>query len=355
LTINTQVKEAINDLKQMQAGPGGRRARTPGWLSVSPATPPVAAFAAARRDPEPAPGSGRQPAPAAAGKSTPATTALPVTPRPVQAHTGGDQAARAGEKRVNAGGDQGRDDYGLPPVDIQVPDDARELARDVQAYHRELRAERRRHLARRFYGPLTRDGMVLPLLAGCLALTLLAATLLTVFTARQATINLRPPGPRTGQATSSRLGAPLLNAMVYSGGQPMMLGSLPGAVLVLALIPPRCRCLSDLRELTVQAPPANIYLVGVRGERVEGWTRPLGLGAAHAVDDADYALPPRYQVTALTAVLVRRDGTGLRVIPDRHGFQIRDDVLALVPPGQPALMPATRKPATPTAGSSPTA
>src|SRR5262249_53577551 len=193
----------------------------------------------------------------------------------------------------------------------------------------------------------TRDGMVLPLLAGCLALTLLAATLLTVFTARQATINLRPPGPRTGQATSSRLGAPLLNAMVYSGGQPMMLGSLPGAVLVLALIPPRCRCLSDLRELTVQAPPANIYLVGVRGERVEGWTRPLGLGAAHAVDDADYALPPRYQVTALTAVLVRRDGTGLHVIPDRHGFQIRDDVLALVPPGQPALVPATRKPATP--------
>src|SRR5262249_54352280 len=105
----------------MQAGSGGRRARTPGWLSVSPATPPVAAFAAARRDPEPTPGSGRQPAPAAAGKSTPASTALPVTPRPVQAHTGGDQAARAGEKRVNAGGDQGRDDYGLPPVDIQVP------------------------------------------------------------------------------------------------------------------------------------------------------------------------------------------------------------------------------------------
>ncbi|HEY2304910.1 MAG TPA: hypothetical protein VGI05_03420, partial [Streptosporangiaceae bacterium] len=88
---------------------------------------------------------------------------------------------------MNAGGDQGRDDYGLPPVDIEIPDDARELARDVQAYRRELRSRRRRHLARRFYGPLTRDGMVLPLLAGCLALTLVAATLLTVFTARQPT------------------------------------------------------------------------------------------------------------------------------------------------------------------------
>src|SRR5262250_2755504 len=110
------------------------------------------------------------------------------------------QAARAGEKCVNAGGDQGRDDYGLPPVDIEVPDDARELARDVQAYHRELRSRRRRHRAKRFYGPLTRDGMVLPLLAGCLALTLLAATLLTVFTARQAAISLRPPRPGAGHA-----------------------------------------------------------------------------------------------------------------------------------------------------------
>ena len=100
---------------------------------------------------------------------------------------------------MNAGGDPGRDDYGLPPVDIEVPDDARELTRDVQAYHRELRSLRRQRLARRLYGPLTRDGMVLPLLAGCLALTLVAATLLTVFTARQPTVGLRPQRPATGQ------------------------------------------------------------------------------------------------------------------------------------------------------------
>src|SRR5262249_8600569 len=104
----------------MQAGSGARRARTRGWVSVSPATAPVAASRppAATRSRPPA-AAGNRP-PAAAGKSTPATTALPVTPRPVQAHTGGDQAARAGEKRVNAGGDQGRDEYGLPPADRQV-------------------------------------------------------------------------------------------------------------------------------------------------------------------------------------------------------------------------------------------
>ena len=38
----------------------------------------------------------------------------------------------------------GRDDGNLPPVNIVIPDDARELDRDVLAYRRELRAKRRR-------------------------------------------------------------------------------------------------------------------------------------------------------------------------------------------------------------------
>ena len=45
---------------------------------------------------------------------------------------------------MNPGSDPDRDDFGLPPVDIVIPDDARELDRDVQAYQRELRALRRR-------------------------------------------------------------------------------------------------------------------------------------------------------------------------------------------------------------------
>lgn len=252
---------------------------------------------------------------------------------------------------MNAGGDPGRDDYGLPPVDIEVPDDARELARDVQAYHREERARRRRHLAKRLYGPLTRDGMVLPLLAGCLALTLIAATLLTVFTARQAAISLRPPRPGTSPAAGSgRPGAALLNAMVFSAGQPVILRSLPGTVLVLALVPPKCnRCLPDLKQLTVQAPPGNIYLVGVRGEQVEGLAHPLGLGTAYAVDDTENMLPQRYRVKKLTAVVVKTDGTRLREVPRGHWLHIRDDVRALIP----SLVPAPGKPATPTASSSP--
>ena len=152
---------------------------------------------------------------------------------------------------MNTGGDPGRDDYGLPPVDIKVPDDARELDRDVLAYHRELRSLRRRMLARRLCGPLTRDGMVLPLLAGCLALTLLAATLLTVFTVGQGTIGqdqgtvgepfTHPDFVRSGAASPAagdsgaslgpaigRPGRPLPDAMVLVGGQPEHLTDLTG-------------------------------------------------------------------------------------------------------------------------------
>src|SRR5256885_101748 len=234
---------------------------------------------------------------------------------------------------VNAGGDQGRDDYGLPPVDIEVPDDARELARDVQAYHRELRSRRRRHLARRLYRPLTRDGMVLPLLAGCLALTLVAATLLTVFTARQPTAGLRPQRPATGTRPPAQPGRALADTILVEAGQATPLSNLPGPVLVLALIPPRCRCLADLRKLAVAAVRARapIYLVGVRHAQVTNLTAALDLGKTQALEDAYDELPAPYKVTALTAVVVRPDGTAQPVlVPDRgHGFQLDNDVRAL--------------------------
>jgi hypothetical protein len=256
---------------------------------------------------------------------------------------------------VNAGGDQGRDDYGLPPVDIEVPDDARELARDVQAYHRELRSRRRRYLAKRFYGPLTRDGMVLPLLAGCLALTLVAATLLTVFTARQPTAGLRPqrPGTSTGSPAQARPGAELVRTILFEAGQGIPLSNLPGPVVVLALIPPGCRCLTDLRNLTNAAMHAQalVYLVGVHNASLTGLTADLGLGKGQALEDTYDSLPAPYnRVAALTAVVVRPDGTAQPVlVPDHgHGFQFDNDVRALAAGGGPVsparLVPASASP-----------
>ena len=86
---------------------------------------------------------------------------------------------------MNPGGGSGWDE---PPLDIQIPDDARELDRDVLAYHRELRAQRRRHRLRRLAGPLkpfapfAARGSVMPLLASILAVCLVAGAMLSVAT-----------------------------------------------------------------------------------------------------------------------------------------------------------------------------
>ena len=112
---------------------------------------------------------------------------------------------------VNPGGEPERDDTGLPPVDIEIPDDARELDRDVQAYYRELRAERRRQRGRRLGWPrLAKDGIILPLLACCMILALITGTLLTVFTATSdhdvPALPHKPPG--TGSAARNHPSGP---------------------------------------------------------------------------------------------------------------------------------------------------
>jgi hypothetical protein len=93
---------------------------------------------------------------------------------------------------VNPGGGSGWDE---PPLDIQIPDDARELDREVLAYHRELRAQRRRNRLRRLAGPLAGQGTLMPLLASILAVCLVAGAMLSVATFSPAT------APGSGQAT----------------------------------------------------------------------------------------------------------------------------------------------------------
>jgi hypothetical protein len=103
---------------------------------------------------------------------------------------------------VNPGGGSGWDE---PPLDIQVPDDARELERDVLAYHRELRAQRRRKRLRRLSAPFG-QGTVLPLLASILAVCLVAGAMLSVATFSPATTpaNRSHTNPPTATASSTR-------------------------------------------------------------------------------------------------------------------------------------------------------
>ena len=175
---------------------------------------------------------------------------------------------------MNPGGEPERDDTGLPPVDLEVPDDARDLDRDVQAYYREQRAWRRQQRGRRLRGSLARDGILLPLLACCLILALITGTLLTVFTATSDQIVPGPAGGKaaarpsaassgaaSGAATSgaaSGAGSAGASGAAQAAGAPkpdVVPGVLPDATMVVAAQLPRQ--VQDLRRAALVLIPAN--------------------------------------------------------------------------------------------------
>jgi hypothetical protein len=102
---------------------------------------------------------------------------------------------------VNPGGGSGWDE---PPLEVQIPDDARELDRDVIAYHRELRAQRRRHRLRRLIAPFSGQGTVMPLLASILAVCLVAGAMLSVATFSPATGPAHPGHPSATAASATQ-------------------------------------------------------------------------------------------------------------------------------------------------------
>jgi hypothetical protein len=217
------------------------------------------------------------------------------------------------------GGGPERDEGGLPPVDIEIPDDARELDRDVQAYHRELRAARRRRRVERLVAPFTRHGIVVPMIAGTLALTLFAGTMLTVITSTPGPSTMPQPSlTATALAPASvpptvppagRLGGPLPAAAVWIGNKPAPLQDLrPG---VLAIVPPACRCLATLRQLEQQAAATQvkIYFVGTGSglKELVSLAQRAGGAASQVVDDRENVLAKYYRPVGLTAILVHSD------------------------------------------------
>jgi len=237
------------------------------------------------------------------------------------------------EVRVNAGEPE-RDDFPLPPVDIEIPDDARELARDVQAYHREKRAARRRRLLGRLHAPLTKDGLVLPLLAGCLVMVMISGVLLTVFSASNSgtpagafrpSSSVTPQNPQISAAGNSTASPPapspsppgsqLVDATVVAGGHPVAVYQLLPAVLALA--PAGCQCSAALRQLRRQAAahkvplylitPADAQPAAARLARAAG--QPASRIAVERTGQLTRELSPSpLSGQGLTAAFVLRDG-----------------------------------------------
>jgi hypothetical protein len=215
---------------------------------------------------------------------------------------------RAERYPVSFASEPGRDDGSLPPANIEIPDDARDLARDVLAYHRELRAKRRRERMRRVLRPLARvgffrHGSIFPLIAACVALSLVVGTVLSVMTARPAsspTADVTPPAP-----------ARLPQDTVKVDGRFVSVRSLAGSVLV--LIPLSCGCGAVLSGIAKQAASARvtIYFVYAAGNAE---------GAAQTADYGDHVAQTVYDVNELlfvdyvapgspVALVVARDGT----------------------------------------------
>lgn len=240
----------------------------------------------------------------------------------------------------------GRDDSNLPPVNIVIPDDARELERDVLAYRRELRAERRRQRLLRLLRPFRSHGAgghttVIPLIAGCLAIVLVGGALLSVATMNPASaptlsspqMSAQPSVPASGLPTGSPSMLPAGNVQV--NGHTVALRSLVTAAI--ALVPANCGCGPALGRLAAQSVAAHVGLyfagTGAAIPQLPALATRDGDGAAVVAVDRDGLLSDAYHPTGLTVLLVFKDTTAAVVRNLSGNFHLTPALRELKLPG----------------------
>lgn len=224
----------------------------------------------------------------------------------------------------------GRDDGNLPPVNMVIPDDARELDRDVLAYRRELKAKRRRQRLLRLLRPFRirefgGHAAIIPLIAACLAISLVGGALLSVATMSPASAPTLS-GPQTSPQPSlspADLGALPLGTVVLNG-RAVPVRSLVSATI--AIVPANCNCGSTLDRLASQAVTAGVALYfagdGAEISQLPALTSRYGDGAAVAVADDNGVLSRTYRPAGLTVILVFKDATAEAVKNLSGGFEL---------------------------------
>ncbi len=221
--------------------------------------------------------------------------------------------------------DPGRDDGNLPPVNVVIPDDARELDRDVLAYRRELRARRRRQRLMRLVRPFRMPEFggrvaIIPLIAACLAISLVGGALLSVATMSPASAPTlsAPQSPARPAVPPGHL-TELPAGTVQLAGRTVRVRSLVTSTI--ALVPENCDCGAALGRLAVQAVGAhvNLYFAGTGPviPQLPALVARYGDGAAVATADSNSVLSAAYRPAGLTVLLVFRDATAevLRRLP----------------------------------------
>jgi hypothetical protein len=215
----------------------------------------------------------------------------------------------------------------------------------VLAYHREQRAKRRRERLVRMLGPLARlgfirNGTIFPVIATCVAMSMLAGALLSVVTISPASA---PTVDRSPLATASaNTTATLPEDLVKLNGGQVSARTLTRSVLV--LIPSRCpvapgsECGAVLAGLARQAARAGVEVYFVyNAAKNDGLadlatlTPRYGAGVARTVYDVTGMLFSDFQPDVVTALLVRGDDTVDVRRTFLPGFDLTPDLRALNP------------------------
>jgi hypothetical protein len=191
-----------------------------------------------------------------------------------------------------------------------APNDISELSRDIQAYHRELRAAHRRAWIRRL---TDRPGSTpLLLIIAAMAIAALVATLLTLMHPSEAN---QAPSQLPLAHTSIAAGQP--NGLLPSASLRTTSGSTvdarnlrPG---VIALIPLHCQCTARLRDLASDASRERLRLsvIAPSYPDAEAASLPGQLDRADSavLYDPTDQLRTSMAAEGLTLVVVDRDGT----------------------------------------------
>jgi hypothetical protein len=225
---------------------------------------------------------------------------------------------------VSFASEPGRDDSGLPPVNIEIPDDARDLARDVLAYHREQRAKRRRERLVRMLGPLARlgfirHGTIFPVIATCVAMSMLAGAMLSVITISPASAPTVDKSP-LATASGNRATTILPQDVVKLDGRLVQVRTLTRSVLVLVppacAVPPGSDCGAAMASLATQAAARRVgvyfvYYSGTSASLIQPatLTARYGAGAARTAYDLSGLLFNDFPPLRLTALIVHGDAT----------------------------------------------
>jgi hypothetical protein len=216
----------------------------------------------------------------------------------------------------------GRDDGSLPPVNVVIPDDARDLERDVLAYRREVRAHRRRERLLRLIRPLNRPefgghAAIVPLIAVCLALCLVGGALLSVATIGPALAPTVSSSPQPSAPSSAAAGNTAANLTSLPQGTVQLDGKVvPARSLtssVIALVPAACGCDQALKHLATQAFAAKVDLyfvaTGAAIPQLATLTARDGGRTVRPADDTGGVFSAEYRPDGLTVLLVFSDAT----------------------------------------------